>query len=74
MGPKKNTKGGGEVVKQEDVTVAVLIADSFNVRFAPLTEKRPKVNTFRMYYSFRQSKNCNNMFPCRLSFPLLIDP
>ena len=34
------------MVKQEDVDVAVLIADSLSVRFAPLTESKPKVNVF----------------------------
>lgn len=37
------SKAGLEMVKQEDVIVAVLIADSFSVRFAPITESKPKV-------------------------------
>lgn len=36
-------KSGSEVVKQEDVIVAVLVADSFSIRFAPVTESKPKV-------------------------------
>ena len=32
-----------EVVKQEDIVVAVLIADSFSIRFAPITHDKPKV-------------------------------
>lgn len=37
------SKSGSEIVKQEDVTLAVLIADSFSIRFAPVTESKPKV-------------------------------
>lgn len=36
-------KPGSEVVKQEDVIVAILIADSFSIRFAPVTDLKPKV-------------------------------
>lgn len=36
-------KGGTEVVKEEDLLSAVLIADSFCNRFRPLDEARPKV-------------------------------
>lgn len=36
-------KPGSEVVKQEDVTIAILIADSFSIRFAPVTDLKPKV-------------------------------
>ncbi|KAI9558918.1 hypothetical protein GHT06_015707 [Daphnia sinensis] len=35
-------KPGSEVVKQEDVIVAILIADSFSIRFAPVTDLKPK--------------------------------
>ncbi|KAJ8297595.1 hypothetical protein KUTeg_024126 [Tegillarca granosa] len=38
MAPKKR-----EDLKQEDVLQAVVIADSFNVRFCPITEKKPRV-------------------------------
>lgn len=40
---KTGAKSGSEVVKQEDVIVAVLIADSFSIRFAPVTDCKPKV-------------------------------
>lgn len=40
---KTGAKSGSEVVKQEDVIVAVLIADSFSIRFAPVTDSKPKV-------------------------------
>lgn len=43
---KSSKSSGADVVKQEDVVVAVLIADSFSVRFAPLTESKPKVMVY----------------------------
>jgi len=43
---KSAKASGADMVKQEDVVVAVLIADSFSVRFAPLTESKPKVFVF----------------------------
>ena len=43
---KSAKASGADMVKQEDVVVAVLIADSFSVRFAPLTESKPKVIVF----------------------------
>jgi len=44
MGSIKNTKSkkSDVDVKQEDVIIAVLIADSFSMRFAPLTLDKPK--------------------------------
>ncbi|ESP01810.1 hypothetical protein LOTGIDRAFT_225095, partial [Lottia gigantea] len=45
MAPNKNKSSGrasGEDLKQEDVLQAVVIADSFNVRFGPLTLKKPR--------------------------------
>ena len=42
---KSGGHGGGgrpEVFKPEDVLQAVVVADSFNVRFAPLTGGRPR--------------------------------
>ena len=42
---KSSKSSGADMVKQ-DVVVAVLIADSFSVRFAPLTESKPKVIVF----------------------------
>lgn len=41
MSSKK--KGPREDFKQEDVLQAVVIADSFNVRFAPITQDKPRV-------------------------------
>lgn len=48
MSTNKNAKSGSakpgaEVVKQEDVIVAVLLADSFSIRFAPITDSKPNV-------------------------------
>ena len=34
-----------EDFKQEDVLQAVVIADSFNIRFAPITKDKPRVST-----------------------------
>jgi hypothetical protein len=45
MAPK--AKGRGTDLKQEDVLQAVVIADSFNVRFAPITQKKPRVGIFQ---------------------------
>lgn len=36
-------KQRGADIKQEDILQAVVIADTFNVRFAPITEKKPRV-------------------------------
>ena len=33
-----------EDFKQEDVLQAVVIADSFNIRFAPITKDKPRVS------------------------------
>ncbi|XP_071127634.1 translation initiation factor eIF2B subunit epsilon-like [Mytilus edulis] len=35
-------KQRGADIKQEDILQAVVIADTFNVRFAPITEKKPR--------------------------------
>jgi translation initiation factor eIF-2B subunit epsilon len=42
MAPKKK-QGASADFKQEDVLQAVVIADSFNKRFAPITADRPRV-------------------------------
>ena len=42
------TKKGSVIdstVKQEDVIQAVIIADSFNSRFAPITHRKPRVES-----------------------------
>ena len=36
-------KGRGDDLKQEEILQAVVIADSFNVRFGPATSKKPRV-------------------------------
>lgn len=36
-------KGRGDDLKQEEILQAVVIADSFNVRFGPATNKTPRV-------------------------------
>lgn len=43
MASAKNTKKSDVDVKQEDIIIAVLIADSFSTRFAPITVDKPKV-------------------------------
>ncbi len=53
-----STKPGAEVVKQEDVTIAVLIADSFSTRFAPVTESKPKVRHVQVCKQ-SDTKSCN---------------
>lgn len=63
-----------EVVKQEDVVVAVLVADSFNVRFAPVTETTPKVI---LLFRIVLKKTCIELkliFKFRHSFLWSIDP
>ena len=40
---KSSKTSRADILKQENTVVAVLIADSFSVRFAPLTESKPKV-------------------------------
>ncbi|XP_071964389.1 translation initiation factor eIF2B subunit epsilon-like [Antedon mediterranea] len=40
---KKGSKPADPLLKQEDVLQAVVIADSFNVRFAPITKEIPRV-------------------------------
>ncbi|XP_062611312.1 translation initiation factor eIF-2B subunit epsilon-like [Saccostrea cucullata] len=42
MAAKSKGKQRGEDLKQEDVFQAVVIADSFNIRFAPITKEKPK--------------------------------
>nr|XP_034300396.1 translation initiation factor eIF-2B subunit epsilon isoform X2 [Crassostrea gigas] len=42
MASKSRGKQRGEDIQQEDVFQAVVIADSFNVRFAPITNEKPK--------------------------------
>lgn len=48
MAPKGKTSQR-EDLKQEDILQAVVIADSFNVRFGPVTERRPRVNQNRFF-------------------------
>ena len=47
MASGKDEKKSDVDVKQEDVMIAVLIADSFSMRFVPITIDRPKV-----YYDY----------------------
>ncbi|XP_038069205.1 translation initiation factor eIF-2B subunit epsilon-like isoform X2 [Patiria miniata] len=39
---KKNKGKGDSILQQEDILQAVVLADSFNVRFAPMTSERPR--------------------------------
>lgn len=43
MASAKSAKKSDVDVKQEDVIIAVLIADSFSTRFSPITIDKPKV-------------------------------
>ncbi len=41
----KKSKGKGEnLLEQEEVLQALVIADSFNEQFAPITRERPRVS------------------------------
>lgn len=40
---KKSAKGGGAEDKREDVLQAVLIADTFQQRFQPFAQDKPRV-------------------------------
>ena len=46
MSTKKKGSAVDSTVKQEDVIQAVIIADSFNSRFAPITHRKPRVESF----------------------------
>ena len=47
----KRAKGKGDnSLEQEDVLQAVVIADSFNSRFAPVTFERPRVREIRAFF------------------------
>lgn len=50
MASKSKGKQRGEDIEQEDVFQAVVIADSFNVRFAPITNEKPKVISRYFYH------------------------
>ena len=50
MASAKNTKKSDVDVKQEDIIIAVLIADSFSTRFAPITVDKPKVYIYCFSY------------------------
>ncbi|XP_022108135.1 translation initiation factor eIF-2B subunit epsilon-like [Acanthaster planci] len=39
---KRNKGRGDSILQQEDILQAVVLADSFNVRFAPITAERPR--------------------------------
>ena len=54
MASKGKGKQRGEDIQQEDVFQAVVIADSFNVRFAPITNEKPKVKINDIYSRFHQ--------------------
>ena len=43
MAPKN--KARNEDLKQEEILQAVVVADSFNVRFGPVTRQKPRVST-----------------------------
>lgn len=44
MAPKK------DLLKQEEILQAVVIADSFNVRFGPVTQEKPRVRMLHYIY------------------------
>lgn len=43
MAPTTGKKSKTDDLKQEDVLQALVLADSFNTRFAPITHQRPRV-------------------------------
>lgn len=47
---KKKSNQSREEFKEEEIVQAVVIADSFNVRFAPLTKDRPRVRPWLAVY------------------------
>ena len=57
MASKK--KHGREEFKQEDILQAVVIADSFNVRFAPLTTSKPRVTVTKLGQEMMQDVSDN---------------
>ena len=48
MSTTKKGSALDSTVKQEDVIQAVIIADSFNSRFAPITHRKPRVESISM--------------------------
>lgn len=55
MAPKGKQGGRADDLKQEEILQAIVIADSFNVRFGPVTDKKPRallplVNTAMIDY------------------------
>ena len=70
MPPKPSTSRGNPEVGEAEVLQAVILADSFNKRFKPLTADRPKVlasRTLPLYHL-----NCFNsvyfLYAMRLSW------
>jgi hypothetical protein len=73
MASKSKGKQRGEVLKQEDVIQAVVIADSFNIRFAPITKKKPKVKftcIFVLLVRIKESKNLMQLIS-RITNPII---
>ena len=56
MAAKKKAKG--EDFKKEDILQAVVIADSFNSSFAPITHCKPKVR-WKVLFSVESYEWCN---------------
>jgi len=44
MAPKTKSGSGNSDLKQEDILQAVVFADSFNTKFAPVSHDRPRVS------------------------------
>lgn len=43
MAPKGKSGNRGDDLRQDEILQAVVIADSFNVRFGPITQEKPRV-------------------------------
>ena len=44
MAPKSSSAGKEKLIDEDDVLQAVILADSFNKRFKPLTTRKPRVS------------------------------
>lgn len=48
---KDNSNRSSEILEQEDVLQALVIADSFNRKFLPLTVEKPRVGCLQSTHS-----------------------
>ena len=52
MAPRQTSGNDKLADEEEDVLQAVVLADSFNKRFRPLTTQKPRVSTISLIYRF----------------------